>query len=183
MRSPARWTSTSKPSRLAPTRTATTCTSRTSGPPTPRLAAVVDGTVSREMFLKDYASVFDGDHRWKGLDVPEGELFAWNDKSTYGAQADLLRRHEGHAGPGSPTSTAPACWPCWATRSPPTRHLPGRRVQGLQPGRQVPDRARRGAEELQLLRFPSRQPRDHGARYVRQASACATSCSPPWARR
>ena len=44
---------------------------------------MVDGTVSREMFLKDYASVFDGDHRWKGLDVPEGELFAWNDKSTY----------------------------------------------------------------------------------------------------
>ena len=44
---------------------------------------MVDGTVSREMFLKDYASVFDGDHRWKGLDVPEGELFAWDEHSTY----------------------------------------------------------------------------------------------------
>ena len=52
-------------------------------PTNSEVAAVVDGTVSREMFLKDYASVFDGDHRWKGLDVPEGELFAWNDKSTY----------------------------------------------------------------------------------------------------
>ena len=31
----------------------------------------------------DYASVFDGDHRWKGLDVPEGELFAWDEHSTY----------------------------------------------------------------------------------------------------
>ena len=52
-------------------------------PTNAEVAAVVDGSVSREMFLKDYASVFDGDHRWKGLDVPEGELFAWNDKSTY----------------------------------------------------------------------------------------------------
>ena len=27
--------------------------------------------------------MFDGDHRWKGLDVPEGELFAWDEHSTY----------------------------------------------------------------------------------------------------
>ena len=44
---------------------------------------VVDETVSREMFVKDYASVFDGDSRWKGLDVPKGELFSWNPDSTY----------------------------------------------------------------------------------------------------
>ena len=44
---------------------------------------VVSGNVSREMFLNDYASVFEGDSRWKGLDVPEGELFAWNLESTY----------------------------------------------------------------------------------------------------
>ena len=52
-------------------------------PTNAEVEAVVNGTVSREMFLKDYASVFDGDHRWKGLDVPEGELFAWDPKSTY----------------------------------------------------------------------------------------------------
>lgn len=44
---------------------------------------VVGGNVSREMFLNDYASVFEGDTRWKGLDVPEGELFAWDPESTY----------------------------------------------------------------------------------------------------
>lgn len=44
---------------------------------------VVSGNVSREMFLNDYASVFEGDSRWKGLDVPEGKLFAWNPESTY----------------------------------------------------------------------------------------------------
>lgn len=52
-------------------------------PTNEEVAAVVNGTVSREMFLKDYASVFDGDRRWKGLDVPEGELFQWDPKSTY----------------------------------------------------------------------------------------------------
>ncbi len=44
---------------------------------------VVNGNVSREMFLNDYASVFEGDARWRGLDVPEGELFAWDPESTY----------------------------------------------------------------------------------------------------
>ena len=44
---------------------------------------VVSGNVSREMFLNDYASVFEGDARWKGLDVPKGELFAWDPESTY----------------------------------------------------------------------------------------------------
>ncbi len=44
---------------------------------------VVGGNVSREMFLNDYTSVFEGDTRWKGLDVPEGELFAWDPESTY----------------------------------------------------------------------------------------------------
>ena len=45
--------------------------------------AVVNATVGRDMFLKDYASVFAGDERWKSLDVPEGELFAWDENSTY----------------------------------------------------------------------------------------------------
>ena len=44
---------------------------------------VVDETDSREMIVKDYASVFDGDSRWQGLDVPKGELFSWDPDSTY----------------------------------------------------------------------------------------------------
>ena len=52
-------------------------------PTNAEVEAVVNGTVSRKMFLRDYASVFDGDRRWKGLDVPEGELFAWDPDSTY----------------------------------------------------------------------------------------------------
>lgn len=52
-------------------------------PTNDEIEAVVSGTVSREMFLSDYASVFEGDERWKGLEVPDGELFAWDEASTY----------------------------------------------------------------------------------------------------
>jgi aconitate hydratase len=35
------------------------------------------------MFKKDYATVFDGDHRWKSLDTPTGKTFEWDAQSTY----------------------------------------------------------------------------------------------------
>lgn len=43
----------------------------------------IDDSISREMFQTTYASVFDGDERWQSLDVPEGDLFEWQDASTY----------------------------------------------------------------------------------------------------
>ena len=45
--------------------------------------AVIDQSISSEMFTKDYASVFDGDHRWKSLPTPSGKTFEWDSKSTY----------------------------------------------------------------------------------------------------
>jgi aconitate hydratase len=35
------------------------------------------------MFRRTYAQVYEGDENWGALDVPEGELFAWDDASTY----------------------------------------------------------------------------------------------------
>jgi aconitate hydratase len=35
------------------------------------------------MFRKSYAEVFAGDERWNGLEVPAGERFAWDERSTY----------------------------------------------------------------------------------------------------
>ena len=40
-------------------------------------------TVSREKYTRNYASVFEGDERWKSMDTPTGEMFAWSDESTY----------------------------------------------------------------------------------------------------
>ena len=39
--------------------------------------------VKSEMFVNKYATVFDGDDRWRGLPVPTGERFDWSDESTY----------------------------------------------------------------------------------------------------
>jgi aconitate hydratase len=47
------------------------------------VAAVVRDAVAEEMFTRDYADVFEGDDNWRGLRVPEGDTFAWDDESTY----------------------------------------------------------------------------------------------------
>jgi aconitate hydratase len=47
------------------------------------IAAVVEASISSEMFKKDYASVFEGDHRWKSLATPTGNTFEWDLNSTY----------------------------------------------------------------------------------------------------
>ncbi|RMI30337.1 aconitate hydratase AcnA [Nocardia stercoris] len=43
----------------------------------------IKSAISQDMFRKSYATVFDGDERWKNLDTPEGNTFAWNEDSTY----------------------------------------------------------------------------------------------------
>jgi aconitate hydratase len=52
-------------------------------PSAQEIQSVIDSSISSEMFKKDYASVFDGDHRWKSLDTPTGKTFEWDPKSTY----------------------------------------------------------------------------------------------------
>jgi aconitate hydratase len=44
---------------------------------------VIDSSISREQFIKQYATVFDGDERWKSLPTPEGPIFEWDPDSTY----------------------------------------------------------------------------------------------------
>jgi aconitate hydratase len=44
---------------------------------------VVGSCISSDMFKKDYATVFDGDHRWKSLETPTGKTFEWEENSTY----------------------------------------------------------------------------------------------------
>ena len=39
--------------------------------------------VNAQMFLKEYAEVFDGDESWRNLPVPEGMTYAWEADSTY----------------------------------------------------------------------------------------------------
>src|SRR5580765_3229521 len=45
--------------------------------------AVIGESVQGKMYSEVYADVFTGDELWRGMDTPEGELYAWDDDSTY----------------------------------------------------------------------------------------------------
>ncbi|MGB1526316.1 MAG: aconitate hydratase AcnA [Miltoncostaeaceae bacterium] len=44
---------------------------------------VVETTIDAELFREYYASVFDGDERWRAIPVPAGDTYAWDSDSTY----------------------------------------------------------------------------------------------------
>ncbi|MQA63220.1 MAG: aconitate hydratase AcnA [Actinophytocola sp.] len=52
--------------------------------PTPaEIQRTIDSSITKEMFTKDYADVFDGGERWKSLPTPTGKTFEWDGESTY----------------------------------------------------------------------------------------------------
>jgi aconitate hydratase len=52
--------------------------------PTPQeIESTVRKAVSTDQYLKQYGEVFEGDAHWKSMKVPEGDLYAWDPKSTY----------------------------------------------------------------------------------------------------
>jgi len=52
--------------------------------PTPQeVEATVRQAVTQEQYQKQYAAVYDGDEHWKGMAVPEGDLYQWDAHSTY----------------------------------------------------------------------------------------------------
>ena len=52
-------------------------------PSNEEVATVVAEQVRSEVFTRNYASVFDGDERWRELPVPDGNRYAWDPDSTY----------------------------------------------------------------------------------------------------
>lgn len=44
---------------------------------------VMRESIDGSMFSSRYSSVFTGDKEWRDLNIPEGELFEWDEKSTY----------------------------------------------------------------------------------------------------
>lgn len=52
--------------------------------PTPEeIRAALSGVIRSEMFRRTYAEIFRGEERWNALLAPTGELFAWDEASTY----------------------------------------------------------------------------------------------------
>ena len=52
-------------------------------PSSAEVAETVADAVRSDMFRKSYSEVFDGDERWSALEVPTGDLFEWDERSTY----------------------------------------------------------------------------------------------------
>jgi aconitate hydratase len=52
-------------------------------PDAAEVQATIDSSISEDMFTKQYATVFEGDERWKNLPTPTGDVFEWDEKSTY----------------------------------------------------------------------------------------------------
>ncbi|HEX7105104.1 MAG TPA: aconitate hydratase [Acidothermaceae bacterium] len=47
------------------------------------IADVVGSAIQSQMFSTSYDDVFAGDERWNGLQIPDGDIFEWQDDSTY----------------------------------------------------------------------------------------------------
>ena len=52
-------------------------------PSAAEVAQTIEQAVQSDMFRKSYSSVYAGDERWRALEVPTGDEFAWDDASTY----------------------------------------------------------------------------------------------------
>ncbi|GAB2486150.1 aconitate hydratase [Luteococcus sediminum] len=52
-------------------------------PSTEEIEEVIGSSISAEMYKARYADVFAGDERWQNLETPEGNLFEWDEASTY----------------------------------------------------------------------------------------------------
>jgi aconitate hydratase A / 2-methylisocitrate dehydratase len=68
-------------------------------PSSKEVADVIGRSIQSSMFHKTYAAVFEGDERWRGLPVPEGDRFAWEPTSTYIRQAPYFDGMPNEPGP------------------------------------------------------------------------------------
>ncbi len=50
------------------------------------IRAVIRDAIDPELFETTYASVFEGDDRWRALPIPEGDRYDWDPRSTYVAR-------------------------------------------------------------------------------------------------
>ena len=68
-------------------------------PSSSEVARTVEEAVQSDMFCASYAKVFDGDERWRGLSIPTGDRFAWDDASTYVANPPYFEGMRAEPGP------------------------------------------------------------------------------------
>ena len=90
----------------------------------------------RELFRATYATVFDGDDRWRALPIPAGDRYRLGPGVDLRRPAAVLRRRARRAGAGRATSSGPGSWPSSATRSRPTTSRPAGSIAPWSPAGQ-----------------------------------------------
>jgi aconitate hydratase len=56
-------------------------------PTADEVSEALAASFSPDLFTDEYGRIFEGDERWRGLPVPEGELYEWDPASTYVREA------------------------------------------------------------------------------------------------
>ena len=136
-------------------------------PSAEEVARTVEEAVHEDMFTSSYGEVFEGDERWNSLEVPEGDRFAWADDSTYVRRPPFFEDLPREPEPVEDIEGARVL--AMLGDSVTTDHIsPAGAIKKDSPAGEVPERARRREQGLQLLRRPPRQPRGDDARHVRE---------------
>ena len=118
---------------------------------------VVRRVITSEMFRESYATVLDGDARWRGLKVPAGATYAWDAKSTYIQDPPYFEGMTPEPKPVAAIKGARVL--ARFGNSITTDHIsPAGSIKKDSAGGQVSDGARSAACGFQLLRLASRQP-------------------------
>lgn len=68
-------------------------------PTNAEVAATIAASIDAEMFAVRYADVYEGDERWKALEVKTGETYAWPTSSTYIAEPPFFEGLERQPAP------------------------------------------------------------------------------------
>ena len=138
-------------------------------PTTQEITTVIDGCVRAEMFTRDYADVFAGDDRWRGLHVPTGDMFAWDDASSYVRKPPYFEGMPPHPQPVADIVGARALAKLGDSVT--TDHIcPAGAIKKDSPaGNYLTEHG--WPRGLQLLRLAARQPRGDDPRHVRQHPA------------
>ena len=65
------------------------------------IRSTIRASVSPELFRATYASVFEGDERWRALPIPTGHRYSWDESSTYIARPPFFERLSAQPGTSS----------------------------------------------------------------------------------
>ena len=112
--------------------------------------------VTRELFARKYADVFNGDENWKTVQAPEGQTYAWDDNSTYVQNPPYFVGMGAKPGDDRHDPRRSRAWP--VRRQDHHRpHFAGGLDQGGVAGRKIPHRPWRRRRRLQPVRHAARQ--------------------------